>query len=126
MSKETEILDALRVIIDPDLGKDIVTLGFIKELTIADEGDVSFTVELTTPACPVKERFKTQCEQVVSALPWVGTVHVTMSAQKGGNPLEAQAPGIQVRLHQVEGKHRHPLALHDHAANGLDGPDVEM
>lgn len=101
MSKETEILDALRVIIDPDLGKDIVTLGFIKELAIADEGDVSFTVELTTPACPVKERFKTQCEQVVSALPWVGTVHVTMSAQKGGNPLEAQAPGIQQVQHIV-------------------------
>ena len=101
MSKETEILDALRVIIDPDLGKDIVTLGFIKELTISDEGDVSFTVELTTPACPVKERFKTQCEQVVSALPWAGTVSVTMSAQKGGNPLEAQAPGIQQVQHII-------------------------
>ena len=95
MSRESEILDALRVIIDPDLGKDIVSLGFIKDLGITESGDVSFTVELTTPACPVKDRFKTQCEQVVSALPWSGAVQVTMSAQQQGNPLEAQSPGIQ-------------------------------
>ena len=45
MSKENEILDKLKRIIDPDLGKDIVTLGFIQDMKISDDGDVSFTCE---------------------------------------------------------------------------------
>ncbi len=54
MSQLTEqlILDALRQIQDPDLHKDIVSLGFIKNLRI-DGGRVSFSIELTTPACPL-------------------------------------------------------------------------
>ena len=47
MVTEKEVLDSMRHIIDPDLGKDIVSLGFIKNLAI-DGGKVSFTVELTT------------------------------------------------------------------------------
>jgi len=47
------VLDALRVVNDPDLRRDIVSLGFIKDLSIKD-GHVSFAIELTTPACPVK------------------------------------------------------------------------
>ena len=47
------ILNALRTVHDPDLRKDIVTLGFVKDLAV--DGDaVAFTIELTTPACPVK------------------------------------------------------------------------
>eukprot|EP00752_Nemacystus_decipiens_P018282 g16402.t1 len=67
---------------------DIVTLGFVKNLTISGEkGDggggavVSFSVELTTPACPVKEEFKTSCRDLVEALPWVDRADVTMTAQ---------------------------------------------
>jgi len=48
MVTEQSVLDALLNVIDPDLGRDIVSLGFVKNLVIAD-GDVSFTVELTTP-----------------------------------------------------------------------------
>ena len=59
MSQITEeiILNALRQINDPDLHKDIVTLGFIKDLKI-DGGAVSFRIVLTTPACPVKEEME--------------------------------------------------------------------
>ena len=45
------VLEALRVVRDPDLGRDIVSLGFVKDVRI-DAGQVSFTNELTTPACP--------------------------------------------------------------------------
>lgn len=93
--RQPEVLDALRHIIDPDLGKDIVSLNFIKNLEISGDGKVAFTVELTTPACPVKDRFKAQCEQAVSALPWVTGVAVTMSAQPRRNPLQAKAPGLE-------------------------------
>jgi metal-sulfur cluster biosynthetic enzyme len=53
-----EVLNQLRQVMDPDLGSDIVTLGFIKNLTLAG-GDVAFVLELTTPACPVKVGFDT-------------------------------------------------------------------
>ncbi len=93
MLNEQTVLDALRVIIDPDLGRDIVSLGFIKDLAIRD-GCVSFTVELTTPACPVRERFKTQCEEVVGALPGVRSVEVTMSARQAQRPQGAQPSSL--------------------------------
>jgi ATP-binding protein involved in chromosome partitioning len=54
---EQSVLNALTNIIDPDLRKDIVTLGFVKDLAIAS-GEVSFRIVLTTPACPVKEAFE--------------------------------------------------------------------
>ena len=53
----SQVLDALRPIIDPDFNKSIVDLGFIKDLKI-DGGNVAFSIELTTPACPVKDEFK--------------------------------------------------------------------
>ncbi|MDX9974812.1 MAG: Mrp/NBP35 family ATP-binding protein, partial [FCB group bacterium] len=81
MITEAQVLDSMRHIIDPDLGRDIVSLGFIKNLKI-DGGKVSFTVELTTPACPVKERFKTACETAVKALPGVESVAVEMGAMQ--------------------------------------------
>ncbi|PMP94112.1 MAG: chromosome partitioning protein, partial [Nitrososphaera sp.] len=53
MTTEDEVLAALRKVVDPDLGKDVVSLGWIKDLKI-DGGTVSFTLTLTTPACPVQ------------------------------------------------------------------------
>ena len=58
-SQKDQVLKQLSTIIDPDLGQDIVTLNFIKNLTI-NNGDVSFTIELTTPACPIKDVFKNE------------------------------------------------------------------
>jgi ATP-binding protein involved in chromosome partitioning len=82
MSQLTEqlILDALRQIKDPDLHKDIVTLGFIKDLKI-DGGEVSFRIVLTTPACPVKAEMESAAMELVSAIPGVETVKVKMDAE---------------------------------------------
>jgi ATP-binding protein involved in chromosome partitioning len=90
MVSEQQVLDALKVIIDPDLGRDIVSLGFIKNLRI-DKEKVSFTLELTTPACPIKAEFKAKAEEVVGALPGVNTVQVTMSAMK---PKHVATPDV--------------------------------
>lgn len=81
MLDQNTILNSMRHIIDPDLGRDIVSLGFIKNLKI-DGGNVSFTVELTTHACPVKDTFKMRCEEAVRALPGVISVTVTMGAME--------------------------------------------
>ncbi len=77
---EAAVLSALERVVDPDLHRDIVSLGFVKNLTI-QEGTVSFTVELTTPACPVKEQLEEQCREVVAELDGVSSVEVTMTAQ---------------------------------------------
>ena len=83
---EAGVLDALKAVIDPDLHKDIVTLGFIKELTIVG-ADVAFTLELTTPACPVRHLFIEQCEKEVrGAYPSAGKVDITLSSNVRKDP----------------------------------------
>ncbi len=77
---EQIILETLKQIIDPDLKKDIVTLGFVKDLVITG-GEVSFRLVLTTPACPVKEAFETEAMRLVGAIEGVSGVRVTMDAE---------------------------------------------
>jgi ATP-binding protein involved in chromosome partitioning len=91
-----QVLDALRAVQDPDLRKDIVTLGFVKEVAI-DGGDVRFTIELTTPACPVKDQLKAEAEERVRAIPGVTAASATMTADvraRGGFGKQA-VPGIR-------------------------------
>src|SRR5436190_21041840 len=73
------VLNALRAINEPDLRRDIVSLGFIKDLSITD-GKVSFAIELTTPACPVKDQMREQAMAAVRAVPGVAAVDVRMTA----------------------------------------------
>lgn len=94
---EQGVLDALRQVRDPDLHKDIVTLGFVKDLKI-EGGDVSFRVVLTTPACPVREQLQQQSEDAVRAVPGVASVRVTMDAEvpKGrGLGEKVTVPGVR-------------------------------
>jgi ATP-binding protein involved in chromosome partitioning len=77
---EADVYGALAQVKDPDLHKDIVRLGFIKDLKI-EGGAVSFRVVLTTPACPVREQLQEQSRAVVAALPGVESVSVTMDAE---------------------------------------------
>jgi ATP-binding protein involved in chromosome partitioning len=90
---EAAVLDALRAVHDPDLHKDIVTLGFVKQVRI-DGGRVSFTIELTTPACPVRDLMQEQGRAAVAALPGVSAVDVTMTAsvRAAGAPEAGRQP----------------------------------
>lgn len=94
---EQSVLDALRQIQDPDLHKDIVSLGFIKDLKI-EGGAVSFRIVLTTPACPVKDQMEGAAREVVGRLPGVETVSVRMDAEvpKGrGLSEKVSVPGVR-------------------------------
>src|SRR5918997_54414 len=94
---EADVYGALSQVRDPDLHKDIVRLGFIKDLKI-EGGAVSFRVVLTTPACPVREQLQEQSRAVVAALPGVTSVSVTMDAEvpKGRGLGEKLAvPGVR-------------------------------
>src|SRR5438093_13197550 len=73
------VLSALRLVNDPHLHRDLVSLGFIKDLSLKD-GHVSFAIELTTPACPVKDQLREQATAAVKALPGVSSVEVRMTA----------------------------------------------
>src|SRR5919198_6604907 len=78
-SDRDAVLNALRVVVDPDLRRDIVSLGFVKDVAV-EQGRVSFTIELTTPACPVKDQMREQAVAAVRALPGVTAVDVRMTA----------------------------------------------
>jgi ATP-binding protein involved in chromosome partitioning len=93
MVMEKDVLDALRVIIDPDFHQDIVTLGFVQDIRISDDS-VAFTIELTTPACPIKDQFKEQAERVVRVLPGVADVIVTMTARSRPPRKLAEGSGL--------------------------------
>ncbi|MCM8534897.1 MAG: P-loop NTPase [Lentisphaeraceae bacterium] len=93
MTQEEQVLDKLSVIIDPDLGQDIVSLGFIKDLKIGG-GAVAFSIELTTPACPVKEEFRKQADSLVRELSWVESVDVNMTAQPVGPKSNKSMKGL--------------------------------
>jgi Mrp family chromosome partitioning ATPase/DUF971 family protein len=93
MTDRQHILNALGTIIDPDFQRDIVSLGFVKDITITG-GTVEFTIELTTPACPIKDQFKADAEQAVLALPGVTAVNVTMTARKHPARKLARGSGL--------------------------------
>jgi ATP-binding protein involved in chromosome partitioning len=83
--QERDVLAALSKVLDPDLQVDIVQAGFVKNVVI-DGGDVSFKVELTTPACPMKDKLQREAEQAVKALAGVTQVRVQMTAQVRSGP----------------------------------------
>src|SRR5438132_8898511 len=92
------VLESLRVVTDPDLHRDIVSLGFIKNLAI-DGGRVGFTIELTTPACPVKDQMRDQARAAVLQVPGVSDADVKMSARVreavGGDGTKSSLAGVK-------------------------------
>ncbi|KAA3605045.1 MAG: MRP family ATP-binding protein [Planctomycetota bacterium] len=93
---EAEVLQALRAVQDPDLHKDVVSLGFVKDVKICGPA-VKFTLELTTPACPVKDQLKEQARQAVAALDGVETVNVNLTAQVKSSLGPSDLLGDRVR-----------------------------
>jgi ATP-binding protein involved in chromosome partitioning len=77
---EKQVLDALSQVQDPELRRDLVSLKMIKDVKI-EGASVSFTVELTTPACPLRTQIQKDAEQAVAAIDGVESVHVTMGAR---------------------------------------------
>jgi ATP-binding protein involved in chromosome partitioning len=92
----SQVLDVLRRIEDPDLHQDIVSLGFITRNEVSG-GAVLVTINLTTPACPVKEQMKGQAESLLRALPGVRSVEVEMTAisSKPAGPPRELAKGAR-------------------------------
>jgi ATP-binding protein involved in chromosome partitioning len=107
---ESDVLRVLETVQDPDLHRDIVSLGFIKGVTIR-EGQVGVTIELTTPACPVRDVMKEQAREAIAALPGVREVEVTMTSQvrraavtPGASPSPSLIPTVKHVIAVASGK----------------------
>lgn len=90
-----QVLEVLGTVMDPDLGKDIVSLGFITKNAVCD-GLVSVTINLTTPACPVKDQLRNEAEQKIRAIDGVTDVKLEMTAvpRQVESPREI-SPGVR-------------------------------
>jgi ATP-binding protein involved in chromosome partitioning len=81
---QQQVLEALARVQDPELHRDIVSLGMVKNLAIAN-GKVAFTVELTTPACPLRETIESDCKKVLAGIPAIRELEITFGAQVRGS-----------------------------------------
>ncbi|HVP40321.1 MAG TPA: Mrp/NBP35 family ATP-binding protein [Candidatus Saccharimonadales bacterium] len=93
---EEVVLKALSRVIDPDLHRDIVSLGMVKNLRLED-GEVWFDYELTTPACPLKEKMRSMAEEALHGVPGLKAFHINMTARVRaaiGLPQREPIPGV--------------------------------
>ncbi len=100
------ILEVLRPVQDPELQKSLVELNMIRNVTV-DAGKVSFTLVLTTPACPLREFIVEDCEKAVKQLPNVESVEVEVTAetpQQKSLPDRTSVPGIKNIIAVSSGK----------------------
>ncbi|MGI8916900.1 MAG: Mrp/NBP35 family ATP-binding protein [Chloroflexota bacterium] len=104
---EAMVLQALRAVEDPDLHRDIVSLGMIKNVVIKGGTighEVAFTFELTTPACPVRDQLQAAARSAVQAVPGVTAVEVSMTANVRGGARRAELPGVRNTIGVASGK----------------------
>src|SRR5512146_2974027 len=92
------VLSALAGVMDPELGKDLVTLNMIRNVAVSD-GAVSLDLVLTTPACPKKTEIAAAVEAAVRALPGVSGVDIRVASdvRPAKDPMEGRRPVPGVR-----------------------------
>jgi ATP-binding protein involved in chromosome partitioning len=108
MATEAQIREALGHVQDPELGKDLVSLGMVKGIQV-EGGKVTVQIELTTPACPLKARIQEDCTAAIRAVEGVQEVVVEMGARtrgvKSGNEeAKDYLPGVKNIVIVASGK----------------------
>ena len=102
---ETAVIDALRAVQEPELGRDIITLDMVKGVVI-DGSSVAFTIELTTPACPLKDEIEGNVKTVLTGI-GVDNVEITWGAMvRRAQPRQAEQllPGVKNVIAVASGK----------------------
>lgn len=103
---EAAVLEALRKVQDPEIHKDLISLNMVKDLKV-DGGTVRLTVELTTPACPLKDKIEADVRQALLAVPGVAQVELRLSSNVAtgrATPERAPLPGVKHAVAIASGK----------------------
>lgn len=105
MLTEQQVMEALKRVQDPELHRDVVSLGMIKDVKAAGD-TVELTLVLTTPACPVRQQFEADVRAAVAALPGVKQVRLTTTAQvRSVRSFDQQGiPGVRNVIAVASGK----------------------
>jgi len=93
---EELILKQLSTVMDPELNRDLVSLGMIKEIQ-TDGQNVKFTIELTTPACPLRSRIEADARKAISSMPGVGNIEINMSARVQQSQQLKENPELNIK-----------------------------
>ncbi|MEM1583402.1 MAG: Mrp/NBP35 family ATP-binding protein [Nitrososphaerota archaeon] len=99
-----DILEALKSVVDPELGKDIVSLGMVKDLKIDENGVVSFVLELTTPACPLRPIMEMKAREAVEKVSGVKEVRIKITSRVLPHPGQRSIPGVKNIIAIASGK----------------------
>ncbi|MBI3322248.1 MAG: Mrp/NBP35 family ATP-binding protein [Candidatus Omnitrophica bacterium] len=105
MVTEQQVIDALKRVQDPELHRDVISLGMIKEVEVSGD-TIALTLVLTTPACPVRQQFEQDVRSAVAALPGVKQVRLTTTAQvrSVGSFGRQGLPGVRNVIAVASGK----------------------
>jgi len=103
MPTRDEVLQALSRVMDPELGRDIVSLGMVQDVQV-DGGRVAVRIVLTTPACPLRDHIQEDVRRALQALPGVQEVDITMDAQVPQGIRALDLPHIRTAIAVGSGK----------------------
>lgn len=106
MITQSQVLDALKKVLDPELGKDLVTLNMIRDIRI-DGNTVSFQLVLTTPACPLKKELTENSWNAVMAITGVKTVNIGVKSDVPAAkkmPEKSPIPNVKNTIAVASGK----------------------
>ena len=128
---EARVIDALRAVQEPELGRDIVTLNMVRDVAISPDNDVDFAIELTTPACPLKDEIERNAVQVLQA---IGARHVNVEWRanvRRAAPSQPQqlVPGVKNVIAVASGKGgvgKSTVSANLAVALALDGASVGL
>ncbi len=101
-----QVIEALRTVHDPDLKQDLVTLGMVSDIQVSEEL-IQFTVILTTPACPLKEMIRRDCQQAIRDMVSENVpveIHMTSQVTSSREQDTPMLPGVKNVIAVASGK----------------------